>query len=179
MISLTEAPETNRPSSFSISTEVSLRGNSDSDAEVDSSMISTQPIDDRNIGGRPIGSTIAARREKKTLYNHLVNVIATEYTASKDAHGLIKLPNGHLDKIIDEKMKEYGWVASRVPKETIYDRHKKKKYNIHNNGPTSPAQPLDDGLVELLHQLADMNKPLSTEVLDVKNCFAKVRKPHF
>ena len=120
------------------------------------------PVETRNYGGRPKGTTRAEQNEKKVRGQNMVNAIALEYSSSKYEYENDTLPRGLLDTIIEEKKDEYLLPNYAVSKNTIMRRHKKKQYDVMaSGGRDSPAKKLDDPLVAVFHNLADMNKPLS------------------
>ena len=128
-----------------------------------------QEIPSRNLGGRPVGSTIPEK--KKDDFIRMMNKIAEKYGELK--HTYLKLPNGKVNKIIDEAKEKYG-VSETISYNTIKSRLRRKTIHCNHRGTESPMAAIEPAILEIALQRGKMNQLLTVaEGLQLANSLIK------
>ena len=141
--------------------------------------------------GRPVGSTNVNKRKKDMNHKECLTAIteayATELVTSK-AQG-VRMKNGFLQKLIDEKTAAFG-VTAYVSLECIRSRCKRKRHDPQHRGTLSPLEEAEKALVVICIQMQKIRQPIScsegislmndlikgTDIFDALKEFQMVRK---
>ena len=130
-----------------------------------------QEIRSRNLGGRPVGSTIPEKKKKKDDFIRMMNEITEKYCELKNTY--LKLPNGKVQKIIDEAKEKYG-VSETISYNTIKSRLRRKTIQCNHRGTESPMAAIEPAILEIAIQRGKMNQPLTVaEGLRLANSLIK------
>jgi hypothetical protein len=122
------------------------------------------------IGGRPKGSTKVKKKKDKETKSKCTDAIVLEYSrqynASKSVGG--KVEYGYLERLIDEKKKEFG-INISISRRNIRNRTHRGLQTAHH-GAKSPLEEVEVALVEICIQMGKIRQPLScTEAVTLMN----------
>ena len=134
--------------------------------------------DEKNTGGRPKGTTIKAKRDMKVALREALNEISTSYQREIDIArtlGFQAVKKGCLDKIIEQKKKEFGIPDGfEIKKGLIRSRLQRKKPIVNGLGPESPMVDAEPQLVELIIRMGRIRRCLTpTQCLHLANDLIK------
>ena len=122
------------------------------------------------VGGRPKGSTLAKKKKDKETESKCTDSIVMEYSrrfkASQSVGG--KVEYGYLERLIDEKKKEFG-IHISISSRNIRNRTHRGLQTAHH-GAKSPLEEVEVALVEICIQMGKIRQPLScTEAITLMN----------
>ena len=113
------------------------------------------------VGGRPKGSTKAKKKNDKETESKCTDSIVMEYSrrfkASQSVGG--KVEYGYLERLIDEKKKEFG-INISISSRNIMNRTHRGLQTAHH-GAKSPLKEVEVALVEICIQMGKIRQPLS------------------
>jgi len=116
--------------------------------------------DERNVGGRPKGSTIKEKKEKNNNFVSMMNYIAKNYEILKLTG--VKIQKVHFHEMIEEAKTKYS-IHENVNIKTIQSRYRRRNIVVHHRGTPTPMSPLEPALLEIVLQKGQMNQPLTVE----------------
>ena len=88
----------------------------------------------RNLGGRPVGTTIVEQKEKKGKYMRMMNEISQKYSdIVKRTSTTSRVKKGELEKIVNEAKQKYD-IKTKISFNTIESRIKRKKLECKHRG---------------------------------------------
>ena len=116
------------------------------------------------VGGRPKGSTKAKKKNDKENESKCTDSIVMEYSRRYNAAQSVggRVEKGYLERLIDEKKKEFG-INISISSRNIMNR-------THRGLPKSPLKEVEVALVEICIQMGKIRQPLScTEAITLMN----------
>lgn len=128
----------------------------------------------RNLGGRPVGTTIIEQKEKKGKYMRMMNEISQKYSdIVKRTSTTSRVKKGELEKIVNEAKQKYD-IKTKISFNTIKSRIKRKKLECKHRGTESPMVMIEPAILEIAIQRGRMNQPLTVaEGLHLANSLIK------
>ena len=123
-----------------------------------------------SVGGQPKGSTKAKRKLDKESESKCTDAIVLEYSrqynASKSVGG--KVEYGYLERLINEKKKEFG-VNCSISSKSTRNHTQRGALNAHC-GARSPLEEEEVALVQICIQMGGIQQPLSySEAITLMN----------
>ena len=122
------------------------------------------------VGGRPKGSTKAKKKNDKETESKCTDSIVMEYSRRYNAAQSVggKVEYGYLERLIDEKKKEFG-INISISSRNIRHRTHRGLQTAHH-GAKSPLEEVEVALVEICIQMGKICQPLScTEAITLMN----------
>jgi hypothetical protein len=130
----------------------------------------------RNIGGRAIGTTIAAKQAALTTTEALTTKAAMLYfeERQKANHMNKKVAPGTLEKILNDVETEGGLMEGTIKKRTVISRVQRNNVAGCQPQSTSPLKAVEPIVVQYCERLAEMGAPLTRDqVIDLANGLIK------
>jgi hypothetical protein len=121
------------------------------------------------VGGRPKGSTKAKKKNDKETESKCTDSIVMEYSRRYNAAQSVggKVEYGYLERLIDEKKKEFG-INISISSRNIMNRTHRGLQTAHH-GAKSPLKEVEVALIEICIQMGKIRQPLScTEAITQK-----------
>jgi hypothetical protein len=114
--------------------------------------------------GRPRGTTMKATMEKEAKKEALIIDIASSWSEKiekEKAEERKRMKKNELDNLIKIKKEEHGLTDAEVNKKAIQMRTYRKRLLVARHpGPTSPMKPVEEYIVSILNQMANMRQAL-------------------
>jgi len=161
-------------------TDSSVAASTTSAAPSANSTSTASSVSTRKSGGRPKGTTDAAKHDAKQRHKKCVNSIVTEYVAEKKKSddSLKQLPHHFLRNLILRKRTEYKVKDDiEIKERTIYSRvsrhmknpEKHKLESMHPGAP-SPLQQVEAQIIEIILGMQKIRQPMTKpEVIKLMN----------
>ena len=130
----------------------------------------------RNLGGRPVGTSIQDQMRKKETYGLMMNEICEKFLEVRRTSNMKRLGKGVLDRIINEVHKKYDVSngSSIVSQSTIRSRVLRNRPTCKHRGIRTPMEALEPAILEIAIQRGRMNQPLTVaEGLQLANSLIK------
>ena len=114
-----------------------------------------------SVGRWPKGSTKAKKKKDKETESKCTDSIVLEYSRRYNASQSIrgKVEYGYLERLIDEKKKEFG-INISISSKTIINRTQRGLLTKHH-GAKSPLEEVEVALVQICIQMGKIRQPLS------------------
>ena len=130
----------------------------------------------RNLGGRPVGTSIQDQMRKKETHGLIMNEICEKFLEVRRTSDMKRLGKGVLDRIIKEVHKKYNVSngSTIVSQSTIRSRVLRNSPTCKHRGTRTPMEALEPAILEIAIQRGRMNQPLTVaEGLQLANSLIK------
>ena len=125
----------------------------------------TKPSDSitskRCKGGRPVGTTVKAKEERKSNIFKAKNEITKRFSAVKRKCKNGKIRNGSLKKIIETVNQEFNLPNAKISPSAIRQRfYRKREVCHHVAGHVSPLQTIESTVIAIVIHMARIRQSL-------------------
>lgn len=116
-----------------------------------------------SLRGRPKGTSNETKRTSKQSHQIVMNVAATRLRHVYEQNNF-RFPRGVPDQVIEQVKEELGMSNAKINKDTVLTRVRRNKPLCYGRGSPSPTHKVDEAMVQICCQLADMRQCIGSKV---------------